>query len=128
MGDVCDDDDDGDGTLDVADNCRLLVTPDQTDTNRDGIGNRCDADYGDTAVNPGDGVVNALDFSRFKDAYLTGDNGALPDDPGYNRDIDADSDGTIGPLDFAAFKSLFLRPPGPSGLVCAGQIPCPVPP
>jgi sugar lactone lactonase YvrE len=109
-------DSDGDGIADTSDNCSLLATPDQTDTNQDGYGNRCDADV------TGDGVVSPSDFTLFKAAYLTG-----PENPGYDEDLDFDSDDSIGPSDFVAFKGMFLHPVGPSGLTCAGSIPCPPP-
>ncbi len=38
----CDDDDDGDGALDVSDNCPLAWTETQTDTDNDGVGDACD--------------------------------------------------------------------------------------
>jgi streptogramin lyase len=114
VGDVCDGDFDGDGLLNTADNCRLVPNADQTDTNSDGYGNLCDSDYDNL------GVVDGVDFSRFKAAYLSSTG-----DPAYDADIDADSDGSIDGQDFSVFKSLYLRAPGPSGLTCAGTIPCP---
>jgi streptogramin lyase len=124
IGDVCDSDDDGDGILDLSDNCRLLATTDQTDSNQDGYGNRCDADYA-SAGSPvlGDGVVGAPDFSRFKAAF-----GAATGNPAYSAEIDFNSDGAIGAADFSMFKSSFQRAAGPSGLTCAGSIPCLPPP
>jgi sugar lactone lactonase YvrE len=49
------DDDDGDGVLDSIDNCRGLANPDQSDMDRDGLGDACDPDA------DGDGVPNAQD-------------------------------------------------------------------
>ena len=40
-GDVCDDDVDGDGVLNVTDNCLLTYNPEQEDINVDGIGDAC---------------------------------------------------------------------------------------
>ena len=53
LGDVCDDDDDNDGVLDVNDNCPLTANADQADDNGDGIGNVCDTDN-DTILNADD--------------------------------------------------------------------------
>ena len=47
------DDADADGVLDDRDNCKGLANPDQTDTERDGLGDACDPDVDD------DGVPNA---------------------------------------------------------------------
>ena len=61
-------------------------------------------------VDPGDGIVGALDFTRFRDAYVTSTG-----NPGYYRDIDANSDGAIGALDFAVFESSLPAPAGAVG-------------
>jgi len=45
-------------------------------------------------------------------------------DPNYDPDVDADGNGGITPLDFSVFANYYLLPPGPSGLGCAGAIPC----
>ena len=42
VGDACDDDDDGDGILDDADNCVRHGNGDQVDEDGDGVGDRCD--------------------------------------------------------------------------------------
>jgi len=57
MGDVCDDDDDNDGILDVNDNCPLTPNADQADSDNDGIGDVCE----DPNDNDGDGIANAMD-------------------------------------------------------------------
>ena len=58
-GDVCDLDDDNDVVLDDIDNCRLVVNPDQTDTDQDGIGDVCDLDVdGDTVADAADNCPN----------------------------------------------------------------------
>jgi hypothetical protein len=106
---------DGDGLLNTSDNC--LVTPNaendlsnQIDTDGDGIGNACDADYDNF------GKVNLLDFSIFKQAE-----GMSLGDEAYNPDVDSDGDDTIGDSDFAIFKSLYNKHAGPSGLACADR-------
>ncbi|MBN1417124.1 MAG: thrombospondin type 3 repeat-containing protein [Bacteroidales bacterium] len=54
IGDVCDDDDDGDGIADAIDNCPLVSNSSQADMNSNGIGDVCD-DL------DGDGTVDAVD-------------------------------------------------------------------
>ena len=41
-GDACDTDDDGDGVVDVNDNCSKKVNPEQADRDADGVGDVCD--------------------------------------------------------------------------------------
>ena len=41
LGGACDDDDDGDGVLDLLDNCWGVYNPDQSDRNGDGTGDAC---------------------------------------------------------------------------------------
>jgi hypothetical protein len=53
-GDACDDED-GDGIVDSADNCRDNSNRDQADTDGNGIGDACDNDI------DGDGIVNSID-------------------------------------------------------------------
>ena len=43
-GDACDNDDDGDGVLDGADNCQFDVNPLQEDSDNNGIGDVCQDD------------------------------------------------------------------------------------
>jgi hypothetical protein len=107
-------DQDEDGVGDVEDNCLILANPDQLDTNQDGYGNLCDADFND------DEAVGSNDFNAFKQAFQTVLGG-----PGYDADIDLNGDGAIGGPDFTLFRDMFQGPPGPSGLSCAGNPPCP---
>ena len=58
-------DSDADGVPDSVDNCILVANPEQTDTDNDGFGNRCDADFNN------DNVVNDLDSNLFISQYLT---------------------------------------------------------
>ena len=86
-------DTDGDGMFNLIDNCSELANPApcdsvvnpsctnptdrQTDTDRDGFGNRCDADYNNN------GLVNTQDFTFFIGCF--------------ERDLFADPDATTGP-------------------------------
>ncbi len=44
LGDLCDDDEDGDGVANAVDNCPLLPNADQADRDNDGAGDLCDPD------------------------------------------------------------------------------------
>jgi hypothetical protein len=108
------DDIDRDGALDSNDNCVIAANYQQGDSDLDGYGNRCDGDFdqdGDTDQDDGD----------FFSLNCTG--GTAP------PICDLDESGTTGDLaDLMIFASLYGEPPGPSGLACAGTVPCPAPP
>ena len=91
-----------DDAPDGADTCRDVANRDQNDTNNDGIGNLCDADYNN------DGVVGIPDFARFRDAF-----GKKVGDAGFDQDVDADGDGRIGLADFNVLRRYFGKAPGP---------------
>ncbi len=55
LGDLCDDDLDGDGVDNADDNCQNASNAQQTDTDADGIGDLCDVDI------DGDGLPNVED-------------------------------------------------------------------
>jgi hypothetical protein len=57
IGDVCDDDLDGDGTTNDSDNCPLARNPDQLDCDADGIGDVCETD----PDSDGDGIMDPCD-------------------------------------------------------------------
>lgn len=108
-------DTDSDGAQDLVDFCSadaLAPSPRACDTDLDGYGNSCDADYNN------DGIVGAPDFPTFVNAF--GTTGA----PGFHV-ADHNCDGVVGAPDFPTFSSSFGNPPGPSGLPCAGTITCP---
>lgn len=95
------------------DNCRTHQNgpnqaSNQVDSDLDGYGNRCDADYdNDLATTP-------ADFSQFLATF----GGAATE-----TDHDGDLAGT--PADFGIFLQFFgTNPPGPSGLACANTTPC----
>ena len=85
-----------DGIDDKVDNCTLASNPDQTDTDNDGYGNRCDGDFNQ------DDVVNFADLAYMKQVFMTND--AL---------ADLNSDGDVNFEDLSILKSLFFAPPGP---------------
>ncbi|MDJ0866550.1 MAG: DUF5011 domain-containing protein, partial [Myxococcota bacterium] len=107
---------DQDGVADPSDNCIQVANPDQRDTDADGFGSACDPDYNN------DGAVGIPDFSYFRERF-----GRTIDDPGFDPLLDHNGDGAIGIPDFNVLRQLFGGPPGPSGLDCAGTIPCPTP-
>jgi hypothetical protein len=109
-------DTDADGIADDADNCLDASNPGQVDSNGDGYGNHCDADYDDS------GSVGGADFNRIRSRY-----GMTAADPGFDADLDHDSDGVIDQWDVRALKRSLGRPAGPSALVCGGQSPCQAP-
>ncbi|MFK8017763.1 MAG: choice-of-anchor Q domain-containing protein [Gammaproteobacteria bacterium] len=90
---------DGDGVADAQDNCTLRANPDQRDSNGDGFGNVCDADLNN------DGIVNVVDLGLLRVAFFSAD-----------ADADFNGDGVVNTIDLGAMRSLFLMPPGPSGV------------
>lgn len=100
-------DTDSDGVDDDVDNCVDVANDHQGDTDFDGYGNACDADFDD------DGTVAGTDFGIYQTQYGT---------PG---ETDHNCDGDTGGADFALFKNLYGNPPGDSGHSCAGDPPCP---
>ena len=84
---------------DACDNCMLVANTDQRDTNGDGFGNICDADLNN------DLTVNLSDFSLFRRAFGITDPNA-----------DFNGDGSVNLSDFSIFRSMFGSAPGPSGL------------
>ncbi len=94
---------DGDGLADSCDNCINAANPTQTDSNGDGYGNACDADYDD------DGVVGITDWGILAPAF-----GRTCADPAWDPDLDSDDDCVIGIIDFGVLGSSFGGAPGPS--------------
>jgi hypothetical protein len=111
---------DGDGIDDSCDNClsAAFPNPDQTDTDVDGFGNVCDADFDQN------GFAGATDFFALRLAFAAVLGGAA-----YRPEIDMSggagvADGVIGGPDFFRLFAMFGSPPGPSGLACSGAPPC----
>ncbi|MHA7838285.1 MAG: hypothetical protein ACX98W_12595 [bacterium] len=108
---------DGDSDLvpDQFDNCSAApngpneAPNNQVDTDIDGYGNRCDADFNNSGGN-----VDLSDFGLFL---------ADVGNPTTSQ-FDLDADGDTDLSDFGIFLNLIGGPPGPSGLACAGTVPC----
>ncbi len=92
-------DTDGDARVDTLDNCIDAHNPAQTDSDGDGFGNACDADFNN------DGIVNFADLVFLKSVFLDSDPHA-----------DLNGDGIVNFGDLVLLKARFLRPPGPSGI------------
>ncbi len=90
-------DSDSDGVSDTTDNCTLIANVSQLDTNGDGIGNRCDADFNNN------GIVDSQDGALLKAAFGSA---AFPD-----RDLNGN--GIVDSQDGALLKSWFGKAPGP---------------
>lgn len=95
---------DGDGVVDVVDNCAQVANPGQCDSDGDGYGNHCDADL------TGNGATNAQDTVVFR-SQLGGASSA----PAYNA-ADLNCNGAVNAQDATLFRQLLGLPPGPSGL------------
>ncbi len=68
LGDVCDEDDDGDGVDDVEDNCATLSNPAQANADGDPLGDLCDPDVdGDNAPNEIDNCPGILNIAQADD-------------------------------------------------------------
>jgi hypothetical protein len=101
---------------DVFDNCSALANgpgegSNQVDSDQDGYGNACDADYNQ------DTFVTSSDFGAFLAAFTGTANSAT----------DHDGDGFTTVSDFSVFLAGFTSAApqiGPSGLSCAGTAPC----
>jgi hypothetical protein len=91
-------DTDGDGIKDIDDNCTIFSNPEQFDTDQDGFGNRCDADFDNN------GIVSFADLNHFREHFGTSNPGA-----------DFDGNGTVSFRDLEIFHHLFNLPPGPAG-------------
>lgn len=109
-------DTDSDGTFDVLDICSTDAaspSPCPDDTDGDGYGNRCDGDFNN------DGTVNAVDSGIYLPSLASG----VPD-PVAGTDLNCD--GTVNAVDSGIYLGqLSAGVPGPSGLPCAGTVPCP---
>jgi hypothetical protein len=102
-------DTDGDGIIDELDNCSNVRNAVQCDTDQDGYGNGCDADFDQNQK------AGISDFNTFSNEL-----GPAPGTFG----ADADCNGAVGISDFNTFAASIGNAPGPSGLLCAGTVAC----
>jgi hypothetical protein len=108
-------DSDMDGLWDLLDICSLdptVPSPCPFDTNADGYGNACDGDFND------DGSTDFSDIAPFGADLGAGSDSGIGSDMNCDGAVDFSD---IGPFGVQLGQGL----PGPSGLVCAGTIPCP---
>jgi uncharacterized repeat protein (TIGR01451 family) len=95
-------DSDEDGVEDFEDNCTQVANASQCDSDADGFGNHCDADFDNS------GFVNFVDLGLLRIGFF-GDSIA----PEYNE-LDLNCDGAVNMVDLGAFRNLFGSQPGPS--------------
>jgi hypothetical protein len=101
------------GVGDQIDNCSEAFNPAQDDTDADGCGNICDADYDNS------GIVGFGDFGEFIGAF-----GTTELEMQHVEPITADTT-AVGWGDFGEFIRMFGDAPGPSGTT-AGTMACPL--
>ena len=106
---------DGDGVDNASDNCLNHKNVDQDDTDGDGCGNLCDADYGGSTP-PGTGTVGFASFGAFIQNF--GGNNPL-----YCH-VEPIPGCTVGFATFGFVVSNFGSSPGPSGTT-SGTTACP---
>jgi hypothetical protein len=106
---------DADGIPDALDKCMLdsRNATNPCDSDRDGYANVCDGDFDQS------GGANASDFSRF---FVP----ALANGKPTSRGTDMNCSGVVNSADYGMFfaPQLSVGRPGPSGLACAGAVPC----
>jgi hypothetical protein len=101
-------DEDSDGIPDATDVCTSVSNTAQVDTNGDGYGNKCDADFNNNNTT----ALGDL-------AFLKTNFGLNFGDATWNPDVDANVNLTIGLGDLAILKVLFGTLPGPGcGVSC----------
>lgn len=98
---------DGDHIPDEIDTCPDTADSSNVDTDLDGVGNACDADYDN------DGAVAGSDYAVLLAAFGRSQGG-----PGYDARADHDLDGTVAGSDFATFLRYFgTAPAGSAGTI-----------
>lgn len=110
-----DTDSDDDGVLDAMDTCVDLAHSCQRDGDSDGYGNPCDTDLNN------DGATGFDDLSEILEAAVLPVLG-----PEWDRyDINCDGAHALDDVSQVWFDAISIEQPGPSGLSCAGTVPCP---
>ena len=89
-------DGDDDEYSDDLDNCSAYPNADQRDTDGDGFGNACDADFNN------DNIVNAVDLGILRARFFSND-----------PEADLNGDGVVNAADLGRFRALFFSAPGP---------------
>ncbi len=99
---------DGDGLDNAQDNCPLHANPDQRDTDKDGHGNRCDADLDDDGlVDTSGGRIYPLDARGDLETLALAVRQGI-----YDPDYDLDGDGALDARDLVIVRLALFRPPG----------------
>lgn len=150
VGDACDGDTDGDGFANASDNCPLTNNPTQADTDTDLRGNACDncssaANMLAGTVPNSSPVVNKAQLDSDSDGYgnacdadLNNSGGTTATDYSILRSVigklynfstnaaksDLNASGSVTATDYSILRSRIGTAPGPSGLACAGTVPC----
>lgn len=86
---------DQDAVEDSVDNCIDVANTQQLDSDGDGLGDACDADYNN------DGKVDAFDFELISEAFNSG-----VGMESYHPIFDHNSDGVVDPIDMSAHIAL----------------------
>jgi len=103
---------DGDSVPDALDNCLVLPNPEQRDSDADGFGNLCDADFdGDGRVGTSYGARPPGDLERLGRAVARGL---------FVPRFDLDGNGAVDRGDLALATIGLYLPPGPSGRIARG--------
>ena len=84
----------------------IFAIPTQIDTDADGYGNICDADFNN------DAIVNGDDLAQFRSFFGSRNTGSV---------ADLNGDDFVNTSDLAIFRRLFGRKPGPSGSILSNQ-------
>ncbi len=98
---------DGDGVPDTTDNCLAVANAGQTDTDADGFGNHCDADFNN------DCRVNFADLQAIRAVF--------PNFLGQEQVFDLNGDGNVNFIDLQILRQLVFLPPGPAAMPTACQ-------